>query len=128
MLRTNSKKALQNIRKYIVDNADFSNYGIETPTDYKQVCHIIMHIFYDEFVKNNNKRMSYQEMFIYWLSGLPSAFDSCYYYNRSAVTDVAMILDETAEEANRYTEEQAEQLLSCLIWREVYKACNYTIK
>ena len=127
MLRSNSKKAIKNIQDYIIRNSDFSNYDIETTSDFKSVANQIMRIFYDEMVKWNRQRKSYQELFIDWLQGLPSAIDSCYYYNRSAIKDVMGILEETEAEAERYSEAEAERLLSCLIWREIYKACNYTI-
>ena len=128
MLRTNCKKAISNIHNYIIENADFSNYGMETPEDFKSVANQIMKIFYDEMVNEwNRQRKPYQELFIEWLKGLPSAIDSCYYYNRSAKKDVMNILEETEAEAERYSEAEAERLLSCLIWREIYKACNYTI-
>ena len=56
-----------------------------------------------------------------WCQGLPSVIDTCYYYNRSAVEDLGDILEETEEERNRYTEQDAERLLSCLIYREIRK-------
>ncbi|MBP5412257.1 MAG: hypothetical protein J6Y47_03255, partial [Bacteroidales bacterium] len=67
-------------------------------------------------------RRNHQECFIAWLSGLPSIFDSCYYYNRSAKDDIGAILEETENEKNRYTEEQAADLLSRVIYREIVKA------
>jgi hypothetical protein len=54
-----------------------------------------------------------------WCAGLPSVLDTCYYYNRSAVADLAAILEETPAEAERFTETQAEELLTALIYREL---------
>ena len=56
-----------------------------------------------------------------WCSGLPGVLDTCYYYNRSAVDDLGAILEETDEERARYTEEQAEKMLTTLIYRELKK-------
>ena len=44
-----------------------------------------------------------------------------YYYNRSAVDDLAGILEETDAEKARYNEQDAEKLLTSLIYRELMK-------
>ena len=128
MLRTTSKKALNNIRAYIVNNTDSEPYGVPSTDDFKSCCQFLMSAFYQEKVKHDKRRMPYQDLFVEWLSGLPTVFDSCYYYNRDAKDDLSVILEETEEEKNRYTEDQACDFLSHLIWREVYKACGYEIR
>lgn len=55
---------------------------------------------------------------------MPSILDTCYYYNRSAVDDLGAILEETAEEKARYSEAQAETLLTSLIYRELVRGCK----
>lgn len=124
MLRTNCKKAIENIRKYIIDNFDNSGYELPTASDFSEVAKQIYNTFYSEVGKYNEKRrMSRQESFAEWCSGLPSILDCCYYYNRSAIDDLKVILEETNEEANKYTEEKAENLLTNLIYREITKYC-----
>ena len=122
MLRTNSKQAITNIRAYIINGFNGENYGIETPDTFEEVAKFIYNTFADEYLCEYNRRRSEQEVFIEWCSGLPSVIDTCYYYNRSAVEDLGDILEETEEERNRYTEQDAERLLSCLIYREIRKA------
>lgn len=125
MLRTTSKKALENIRNYILVNTDTSNYeDVEQPKNFKEASKIIIDCFYDEYMHGYNLRRNHQECFIDWLSGLPSVFDSLYYYNRSAVDDLGALLEETEEEKSKYTEAQAEEMLSRLIYREVTKAAG----
>ena len=68
--------------------------------------------------------MNEQERFTDWAQGLPSILDTCYYYNRSAVDDLGAILEETAEEKARYSEQNAEQLLTALIYRELVRGCK----
>jgi hypothetical protein len=68
--------------------------------------------------------MSEGERFADWAAGLPSILDTCYYYNRSAVDDLGAILEETAEEKARYSEAQAETLLTSLIYRELVRGCK----
>lgn len=128
MLKTNSKPALINLRKYIADNTSPENYGFEPITEFKPAARFIMTCFYNEKVKNDKRRMNYQDLFIEWLAGLPTVFDSCYYYNRSAKDDIGGILEETEQEKDKFTEEQACDLLSRIIYREILKASDYTVK
>ena len=81
MLRTNSKKAIQNTRNYIMRNFDGESYGIKNPDpeSFEKTAEIIMHVFYSEMVKFDKRNLSYQQLFIEWLSGLPSIIDSLYY-------------------------------------------------
>lgn len=125
MLKTNSKQARLNIQAYIKEHFDGCNYDIETPDTFKELSRIILDTF------NNEKpacggyaRMTEQERFTEWAAGLPSILDTCYYYNRSAVDDLGAILEETNSEKARYTEEQAETMLTCLIYRELVRGCR----
>lgn len=124
MLRTNTKKAIENIKAYITKGFDGTNYGIETPETFEEVARIIYNTFTEEYLCGCNRRRNEQEVFVEWCQGLPSILDTCYYYNRSAVADLGGILEETEEERSRYTEAQAEETLSRLIYREVRKVAK----
>ena len=123
MLRTTCKKALENIRAYILNNTDITGYDKYTePETFEEAAAII----WDEFTTAKKHELcrpctNIQECFIDWCAGLPSIIDTCYYYNRSAVDDLGNILEETETEKAKYTESRAERLLSCLIFREVSK-------
>ncbi len=142
MLRTNSKQAKQNIKNYIIANFDASNYspkydyieeaekmnneGIYPEKDiFSMVKHAINLEFYNEMICHNlmykNGKATQQQLFIEWCQGLPSILDTCYYYNRSAIDDLGNILEQTQTERNKYTEEQAENMLTRLIFRELNK-------
>ena len=124
MLRSNSKKARENLRVYIISNFDPTGYDVKiNKKDFTEVATFILNTFYHEKVKHDKRKMSQFEFFEDWCSGLPSVLDTCYYYNRSAVDDLAAILEETDEEKSRYTESQAEQRLTYLIYSELTK--NY---
>lgn len=81
----------------------------------------IFSIMYDEVIENDNRKLSIQEYFEYWCKGLPSCFDTGYYYNRSAVDDLGDILRQTVLQRSKYTESQAQHMLTRLIFRELYK-------
>lgn len=126
MLKTNTKKARQNLQAYIVENFNGENYEIETPATFQETALVIYETFKKEKYYSNAwekaHRIPEQESFIEWCAGLPSILDTCYYYNRSAVDDLGEILEETEEEKARFTEDKAENLLTRLIYSEIKKA------
>ena len=123
MLKTNSKKALENIRAYVVDNFTPDNYDLEPSNDFATVAKVIYNCFIEEKSGINDwSRVAENVIFADWCAGLPSIFNTCYYYNRSAVDDLGEILEETEEEKEKYTQTEAEKLLTALIYREIKKA------
>ena len=120
MLRT--KKANENIRAYIMDNFTPENYTDNPPKDFPRVAAFIL----DTFRKEKMSDFRYHDCnefaaFTDWCQGLPYVLNTCYYYNRSAVDDLGAILEETAEEKARYSEQEAERRLTWLIYRELSK-------
>ena len=125
MLKTNSKKARENVQAYIMQHFDGTNHEIETPETFTQTAAVIMAVFNSEKpAKGGYSSMSEQERFIEWAAGLPSILDTCYYYNRSAVDDLGEILEETEQEKARFTEQDAESRLTYLIYRELVRGCR----
>ena len=131
MLKTNSKKAHENITNYILDwmfdeieaRNDWNGregiakrYDPKSPVD---VCGFIL----DDFIRvcgHEIKRAArpVADIFHDYGGGLPLGGLFCYFYNREAKSDLGDILEETQAERDRFTEEQAERALSCLIFRE----------
>lgn len=140
MLRTNSKKARENVRNYILNNFDPSNYNVNFWEDIEKnrkkplleldkfsvAAHFIYSCFYSEkwILKedfryyNNSERAAFGD----WCAGLPSVLNTCYYYNRSAVDDLGAILEQIENEKNKYSESESEYLLTTLIYREIKNA------
>ena len=122
MLRTNSKKAMENIRTYIEKNFDCTNYDLEKePETFEEKACFILATCRKEKRYSLYSASSY-EMFRDWCQGLPCVLDTCYYYNRSATEDLAAILEETDYEKIRFSESEAEEKLTQLIYRELKKA------
>ena len=120
MLRT--KKAIENIRAYIMDNFTPENYTDNPPKDFPEVAAFILDIFRKEKMSDFRYRNCNEfAAFTDWCQGLPSVLDTCYCYNRSAVDDLGAILEETAEEKARFSEQEAERRLTWLIYRELSK-------
>lgn len=122
MLRTNSKQAKENLKNYIMEHFDFTGYeeeGKKAPETYKEICRCIYDTMQAE--KYCARARNDYETFKDWCQGLPSLLDTCYYYNRSAVEDLKNILEETTAEAERFTEEQAAERLTYLMFREITK-------
>lgn len=125
MLKTNSRKARENVRVYILDNFTPENYTDTPPQDFPGVAAFILDKFRkEEPAEGGYSRMTETERFTNWAQGLPSILNTCYYYNRSAVDDLGEILEETESEKARYSEPQAESLLTCLIYRELLRGCK----
>lgn len=120
MLRTNTKKARENIRAYIMNGFTPENYTDTLPQEWPEIAAFILDTFRSEKAPIGvYARMTEWERFQDWASGLPSVIDCGYYYNRSAVDDLGAILEETEAEKARFDERKAESLLTSLIYREL---------
>ena len=131
MLRTNCKEAKNNLRAYVVKNFTGDNYapkydyittaeelGKPADTIFSMVAWAVWTEFHRE-KDGDNRRISNQELFVEWLGGLPSVGIGDFWCG-DAKADLKAILKETDEEADRFTESEAEEMLSRLIFREVY--------
>lgn len=117
MLKTNSKKARENLKAYIITGWEYETpenaRGWETvKEDIKSS--FIQQAYSSEYERKQNRR----EAFAGWLAGLPHNIGD--FYLCQAVDDLAAILEETPEEAARFTEEQAEQKLAAMIYNIVF--------
>ena len=125
MLKSTTKKARENVKKYILkyfDPQDYEGYPGEftgNPENFDDVKNYIIEIFHKEYCNRRQTRGTEWERFQEWASGLPSILDCCYYYSRSAVDDLGDILEETLEERERFDECDAEERLTYLIYREL---------
>lgn len=122
MLRSNSKKACENIRNYIIEHFWAADYTDTPPQEFPEIAAFILDIFRKEIPDVGNfARMSEQQRFEYWESGLTDVLYCGYYYDQSAVDDLGEILEETDEEKEKYSEDQARVRLTWLIYRELLK-------
>lgn len=125
MLKTNSKKAVENIRNYIVEIYNDEDQDTKQNAPFEEIAKTVYKTFIAEKWQYQGERNYYkteQAGFEAWLQGLPSVLNTCYYYNREAKTDLQAILEQTDEQASKYTESQSELTLSYLIYREIKKA------
>ena len=83
MLRTNSKKYLNNIQAYLLSSIDGTEYGIKTDTP-KEKLQFLFDCFEVEFNYKNNKLRypNFQNRFANWLQGLPSGINIPHQYNK----------------------------------------------
>ena len=131
MLKTNSKKAIENIRKYIVENfhVEFSEVWetADEVNDFNEIAKYIYNDFwrvegdiYKQYIKAG-RHISKEALFYDYCQGLPGILDTKYFYSRSAVDDLGEILEQTETEKAKYTEGQAEKTFTNLIFRELTK-------
>ena len=122
MLRSNSKAVVEKIHKYIVDGIDPEYFGLPEAPDFPEACKLILQACEDE--KFYNRIRSGLDTFRDWAQGLPTALNTCYYYNVSAVDLLADWLEETDSEKAKYEESAAEEMITRLIYRELIKGAS----
>jgi hypothetical protein len=131
-IRTNSAKARQRIRQYILDSVNdpdyledaFERFNMEKSEtlDFPTVSKIVMSDF-EHYIQYMRPVYNLFDYFEEWSTGLTAGglFD---YYLRSycnAIDILGDILEETEEERNKFTYTQAEHLLTSLIYAELLK-------
>jgi hypothetical protein len=131
-LKTNSKQVkaaiMEYIRGYKEDIA--CNYEIpETELENDDsLCFVIYNIFRQEALDHNLQykagKISEATAFHDWASGLAMYGMFDYYYYPIAVNLAGSILQETESEKSRFTESDAEKLLTNLIYREIVNHKN----
>ena len=137
MLRTTNKKVKATIKNYINESvADWADDNLDYLTidefeelkTYEGQCNLIIDKFLNEMVKNNKntKYYSYYDLFVKWCEGQPSVLETAYYLH-SAKSLLADWLEETPEEASRYTELEAESRITQLLWREITKHASIAL-
>ena len=130
MLKTNSKKAKENLKNYIMKYSESSfndckNYEKENfkyNNTFSDRCTWLYKKFRSE--KKGEEKAYNNEflMFDSWAAGLACNQLFLYkWFTRSAQNDVASILEESETEKENYTESQAMDLLTKLIYREIIK-------
>ena len=134
MIKTNSKQAIANIWKYLNEFIEIINdERMQWEPDFeplqdgdKVALATFIYYTYEEEKKNNDNlwktgRITDQELFADWAQGLPLCGMFDFWYYCTAVDTLGAILEETETEKARFTEGDAEKLLTNLIYREVIK-------
>lgn len=139
MLKTNSSVVRKKIRKFIIDSYDdIDGYdeicGIKyvRNADFDYVSKFIVTCFVYEYLGFNREMINrslrfygnnYFNAFHHWCGGFPSVLETAYYYyNNSAVDVLGDILEQTEIEKQKYFNDDSEQLLDMLIYRELTKS------
>lgn len=125
-LKTNSKEVNEKVLNYIIESfhdSDFEEWHGVHVTDTDTICTIVFNAFISEKehldLRFKAGRISEQDLFIEWAGGLPSILGCEYYYNVDAIKMLGDWLEQTETERNRYTESQAEETISKLIYRQL---------
>lgn len=119
MLRSNSKTVIERIRSYIIEAVNHEYFNLEADPDFNTACKLVLTACENE--KRYSRSRSGFETFKDWAQGLPSAFNTMYYYNVSAVDMLGAWLEESESEKSKYNESEAEEMITRLIYRELTK-------
>lgn len=124
-MKTTTREARQNIREYIINHFNPESYDFSGPCTFPNIARFILEVHQREkfYSPEYQRAKGYTSEIVFedWAQGLPSILDTCYYWNRSAVDDLGAILEQSEQEKAKYTEEQAEKMLTHLIYRELKK-------
>lgn len=132
MLKTNSKKVIEKVRKYCVDswNDHAEREGLPTTESFEAASTEILKSCINEILCfEKEKRFiflkhyysgSFFIAFEDWCQGLPSVLDTSYYLYK-AVKLLGEWLEESEEEKSRYSESEAEKKITYLLFRELTK-------
>lgn len=126
-IRSNTKAALDAIRKYIDDALyDYCHdvcyeHPEDVPTDFKGRCRL----YYDEALSKHDWMLrrggTIQEVIEYDITAGSGAFD--YYYDTQRAC-LQGWLQQTDEEADRYSPDEVERMYLRLLSREIVKAAR----
>lgn len=130
MLRTNCKKVKEALKNYILENYDGENYEAGTPEAEAKTFEEIARVILADVKRvkgyevKRSARYTWQDAFHDWACGLPSLLDTCYHYNVSAVDLLGDMLEEDEAEKARFTEQEAEEMLDKLLFRELFSVAS----
>ena len=115
-----TKQTKENLRIYITNNYDPSNYDLDDCRDFSCIAKNILATFRSEkrYSLNHYEFGKFED----WCQGLPSILDTCYYYNRSAADDLIYLFPDNENEINKLSDEQAQKLLTKIIYRALKEA------
>lgn len=125
MLKSNCKIVRDRIRAFILSAENVEEFAPEgTPNEtYNDKARAIYADFmrwYNGYpINHTNRAQNLQEAFHDWTGGLPAILDPEYRYRICAIDMLGDILEETPAERAKYTECEAEKMLSYLIFREI---------
>ena len=132
MLKANSKKAKDNIWSYLESFITYINDEVIAwradknylqPGDRHELAKIIYETYESEKKNNDNLyqagRITDAALFQEWAAGLAMHGIFDFWYHPTAKKILGDILEETEAERARFTEGDAEKMLTSLIYREV---------
>ena len=119
MLKTNSKKAKENLFKCMIENV--SGWDSDPKTAQEAA-----YILASDYINANRNAYTnkiylegcscYQDHFEKWARGLTNNIFDMIFYHGEAKKLLKEILEETDEEAARFTEDQAASKICALLW------------
>ena len=136
MLKTNSKKAKENLKDYISDEKDYiiAEYsedvtGVNSLDSFSDLAKAILNIFAAEKAPiGAYALMTHKERFNDWASGLPLSGLFLYYYNKDVYDTIGDILEETDDEKetyrNKISRSDAERLMTDMIYNTLTEAAS----
>lgn len=129
-LKTNSKALREKIRALILNTAGYYYLSIPETSDFNTVSNAIMKDFHRVInARDIQIYRTWENAFIHWMQGLPGACKAAeliYLDEYYRVVDFAGdLLEQSPAERAKYTQEQAADLITKLIYRELLNNSDY---
>lgn len=131
MIKSNSKIAKKNIRNYVTNN--FLAYDYTTYDNFEDTAAHIFKMFREEYLDGTKPGWfkSIQDAFTQWAQGLSGGGVFDFWTYRDGLNPVEIlgdILEETETEKARFNEDQAAEMLTNLIYREIFASASDILK
>jgi len=117
MLKTNSAAVRAKLRKYITDNFDPNGYDLPPAQSFNEISSQIMTTFRRE-KQYTKPYVTERQNFSDWCFGLPSIL-CCDFLLGDTTAFVAELLEESPQQAAKYTDSESSNLMIHLIYNEL---------
>ena len=117
MIRANSPKAIQKLRKFILEHTHLDKTELYNPNDFRDYALAINRTFEEEVKFNpfnpySLKNGSYSDAFIEWLGKKPKILN----YSESPIEILGNILEATDEEMKTWNKDKMDFMLKLIIY------------
>ena len=130
-LKSNTKKAMENVKKYIMtdsdyimERAEYDGIKLETPEEYASY---VYKAFLEEYGWSV-RRIGAQRSFAEWAAGLAMGGLFLYYYNADPYEIISGILEETPEESERQKARIDENAACDYLTYWIFRVCEKASK
>ncbi len=122
MLKKNAPEVYAKVKKYMLENIDFSGRGISEKLQQMRPFAMVRQIFHEEKsweIRTYSERAAFES----WIRGLASVFEIYPVYCKTAADYVADWLEMSADEREAMSDDHGDRLFIEICWLAFFNAC-----